>query len=226
MGGRVCPPTLTVLPPHAAQNSIRTSLRLHSPWAGSVVPPPYGTVVIPRDLGREGGAGSWAPLARPSGTGNRARRPCILWRSLESLARRQLFRLLVRAPPAPAMLSALARPAGAALRRSFSTSAQVGPARGWLQAEATCAPSSRAAPTRGPACTAGPPGTGRRLGTLGWSRYRAGSAGQRGEGAPTPEPVHVFESPSSTLPPPPFRGPPEGLLALRLQSFKVEKPGI
>ena len=35
-----------------------------------------------------------------------------------------------------AMLSALARPAGAALRRSFSTSAQVGPARGSLQVEA------------------------------------------------------------------------------------------
>lgn len=34
------------------------------------------------------------------------------------------------------MLSALARPAGAALRRSFSTSAQVGPKRGWKQAEA------------------------------------------------------------------------------------------
>ena len=34
------------------------------------------------------------------------------------------------------MLSALARPAGAALRRSFSTSAQVGPARGSLQVEA------------------------------------------------------------------------------------------
>lgn len=33
------------------------------------------------------------------------------------------------------MLSALARPAGAALRRSFSTSAQVGPKRGWQQAE-------------------------------------------------------------------------------------------
>lgn len=59
-----------------------------------------------------------------------------MWRSLESLIHRQLFRLLVRAPPASAMLSALARPAGAALRRSFSTSAQVGLTRGWLQAEA------------------------------------------------------------------------------------------
>lgn len=34
------------------------------------------------------------------------------------------------------MLSALARPASASLRRSFSTSAQVGPTRGWLQVEA------------------------------------------------------------------------------------------
>lgn len=47
-----------------------------------------------------------------------------MWRSLESSVCCQLVRLPVRAPPAPAMLSAFARPAGAALRRSLSTSAQ------------------------------------------------------------------------------------------------------
>lgn len=49
-----------------------------------------------------------------------------MWRSLVSLASRPFLRLSFRSPPAPAMFSALARPAGAALRRSFSTSAQVG----------------------------------------------------------------------------------------------------
>lgn len=59
-----------------------------------------------------------------------------MWRSLESLAAaRQLLRPSAPRPlPVPAaMLSALARPVGTALRRSFSTSAQVGPARAGLR---------------------------------------------------------------------------------------------
>lgn len=94
-----------------------------------------------------------------------------MWRSLESLAEHLLLRFLVLVPPAPAMFSALARPAGAALRRSFSTSAQVSPTRGRLLAEAPgldnvlSRPSSSPEPGAGWGSdrTAGPPGTRRRL---------------------------------------------------------------
>lgn len=89
--------------------------------------------VVPRELG--GGRGRKPGHSREAGQSG-AGRPCAVWRSLVSPARRQLLRLPVRSPPAPTMFSALARPAGAALRRSFSTSAQVGPTRGCLQAEA------------------------------------------------------------------------------------------
>nr|XP_045755054.2 cytosolic carboxypeptidase 6 [Mirounga angustirostris] len=49
---------------------------------------------------------------------------CAVWRSLVSPASRLRLLLPFRSPPAPTMFSALAHPAGAALRHSFSTSAQ------------------------------------------------------------------------------------------------------
>ena len=97
---------------------------------------------------------------------------------------RQLLCLPVRAPPATAMLSALARPAGAALRRSFSTSAQVGPMRGCLQAGVPCLGhvgsglASSPDPRGRPRSQGGPVPT-RGCGALGRPGYCAGSANRK-----------------------------------------------
>lgn len=167
--------------------------------------------VKPRDLG---GAGpeDW-PLSR--GRAERSRQALCTVEVVGVTCLRQLFRPPVCAPPATTMLSVLARPAGAALRRSFSTSAQVGPTRGCLQAEAppawaTWVLGSRAALIPGAAL-------GRKA-----AGYRPAALAPWA--GPDSEREVLKESPGERWrgkPPSSSPGPSEGL-----HSFRVKNPGL
>lgn len=139
------------------------------------------------------------------GPTEQSRDRCGAWRSLESLACQQLLCLPVGAPPAPAMLSALARPASAALRRSFSTSAQVGLTRGGLQAEHTPPPGPGHVCPRFASSSDPLQASLDRRAARHWLEIVAPGAGpdtglemrgrkprRRGRGSPAPGPVHLF----------------------------------